>query len=493
MSWIASLGLPFWLRLAALVPGKSAAALRTACLRAANISASCLERKALSVARGLPWSLVRGDIGANLDALLEAPAPKEPTALKIRRLLELGYGRLMLVEGIERLGDVHWSTTIVEQGHGSAAVVHKVHRQYGLNMLCQRAMIHMTRGLFPAPAEEAKDQRSQQRLTTLSKKQPQKISGRQVFMKDCMEVASEGPKKERGAKGQAVMRLHSSLWEALPDRDKMQYERRASRLAEQRKEEVEAEVVAVMAAQAARSLSGDRMDAAGQLRLSGCRFSVAELDALATLHSSLDFSLKKVQELRKAAAQAPAVPEAALRARLEEIAVPDAAEKNACQPWLRTLCWGRDSFASTALVFVTAGVERVFAFLYATQSPLAASFLPLVRRDSSFRPMPSGTPPQLNEVLGDFFDHDFDCQWGKTVTEDNVAAAQDTVIYVLPDIAFLGGTRVVSHAFLVPLDEYVKGLDNPIREPKKTAKAKAERPELGKLQAQCEYSRKVSP
>ena len=89
-----------WQRLASLVPGMTGLTLMNDCIRAANISAAFMERKALSVARGLPWSLARGDINENLDRLLQGTPPIDPTAQQIRKLHELGYSRPLLIEGI---------------------------------------------------------------------------------------------------------------------------------------------------------------------------------------------------------------------------------------------------------------------------------------------------------------------------------------------------------------------------------------------------------
>jgi hypothetical protein len=489
LSWIASIEPFVWQRLASLVPGLSSATLMNDCIRAANISASFMERKALSVARGLPWSLARGDINENLDRLRQGPPPVDPTAHKIWKLLEIGYSRPLLVEGVERLADVHWSTTIVEQGHGSASVIHKAHRAYGVDMLCQRSMIHMMRALFPRQDEEVANQRLENRLEAISRKQPQKITGRHVFMAECMELAAAGPVERRGSRGQAIMKLHGSLWNALGEAEKVLYEVRASQLAQERREELESKADAISATQAARSLSAASLDAAGQLRLSNCRFDRDELEGLATLYATSEFSIRNVQRLRAMAMQAPQIPEPAVRAQMEEIVLPAEAETTPCPPWLRNLCWARVGFRSTAIVFASSTAdEQVFAFLYATQSPLAASFLPLQRRRSTLAASSSATRAEVLEASKMHFDHDFNCVWGRTVTEEGLPQMDAEDIHVLADLVFLGGTRVASHAALVPIDEFCKGLEMKVRGPnKRSTPASGERPDLEKLQAQFEY------
>ena len=486
LSWIASIEPFVWQRLASLVPGMTGLTLMNDCIRAANISAAFMERKALSVARGLPWSLARGDINENLDRLLQGTPPIDPTAQKIRKLHELGYSRPLLIEGIERLADVHWSTTIVEQGHGSASVIHKAHRTYGVDKLCQRSMVHMMRALFPRHTEEVASQRLENRLGAIAKKQPQKITGRHVFMAECMDIAASGPVERRGSRGQAIMKLHGSMWNALGEADKRQYEAKATHLVQERREELESKADTIVATLAARRLSADSLDTSGQLRLSNCRFEGDELEGLAALYSSTEFSKRKVQQLRAKAMQAPEIPGPDVRAQMEEIVLPGEAEKSPCPLWLRNLCWARVAFRSTAIVFTTGAGEQVFAFLYATQSPLAASFLPLQRKASTMTASSSATRAEVLEASKMHFDHDFNCEWGNTITEEGLPQVDARDISVLADLVFLGQNRVASHAALVPIDEFSKGIEMKVRGPNNKT-TKSESSDFEKLQAQYEY------
>ena len=84
LSWIASIEPFVWQRLASFVPGLTSATLKNDCIWAANISASFMERKALSVARGLPWSLARGAMNSNLDHCFMAHPLLTPQRKKSR-------------------------------------------------------------------------------------------------------------------------------------------------------------------------------------------------------------------------------------------------------------------------------------------------------------------------------------------------------------------------------------------------------------------------
>ena len=53
----------------------------------------------------------------------------------------------MLEEGLPLLSEVHFSTTCIEQGHGSTATIQRHHRKYGQDMVAMRVMLHMCRPL----------------------------------------------------------------------------------------------------------------------------------------------------------------------------------------------------------------------------------------------------------------------------------------------------------------------------------------------------------
>ena len=87
--------------------------LRSQALSGALISAAYIKHKTIQKARGLPWSLVTGNVLENLASLKEGHPPAEPTSHKIWRLLQVGYSMRQLLEGVELLGgpvmEHHWS------------------------------------------------------------------------------------------------------------------------------------------------------------------------------------------------------------------------------------------------------------------------------------------------------------------------------------------------------------------------------------------------
>ena len=184
--------------------------------------------------------------------------------------------------------------------------------------------------------------------------------------------------------------------------------------------------------------------------------------------------------------QAPEIPGPDVRAQMEEIAFPGEAEKSPCPPWLPNLCWARVAFGSTAIVFTKGAGEQVFAFLYAAQSPLAASFLPLQRKSSTMMASSSATCAEVLEASNMHVDHDFNCEWGNTITEERLPQVDARDISVLADLIFFGQNRVASYAALVQIDEFSKGIEMKVRGPN-NKRTKSERSDFEKLQAQYEY------
>ena len=90
---------------------------------AGHVASAFIFRKFLAPAKEYPWCLARGDVSANITALAEAADANDETTAKIQQLARLGFKRAMLVQGVERLANIGWTTTVVERGHGSAATI----------------------------------------------------------------------------------------------------------------------------------------------------------------------------------------------------------------------------------------------------------------------------------------------------------------------------------------------------------------------------------
>ena len=108
-----------WSRLAPLVGGLCPNELQDKCLHAFHVVQGYVQKKVFHAAKSYPWKLLHGDRAANLDELRTVAGIQDETTLKIQQLVKSGYNQELLLEGLERLADAKWTTTGVEQGHGS--------------------------------------------------------------------------------------------------------------------------------------------------------------------------------------------------------------------------------------------------------------------------------------------------------------------------------------------------------------------------------------
>ena len=70
-----------------------------------------------------------------------------------------GYNRGLLRDAVALIAEAPWSTTGVEQGHGSMAVLHRFHPDYSSTTICARALAHQLRTLFATPPEAQQKQK----------------------------------------------------------------------------------------------------------------------------------------------------------------------------------------------------------------------------------------------------------------------------------------------------------------------------------------------
>jgi hypothetical protein len=106
------------------------------------------------ISRSLAWGLLQGDMTQKLEELKNSPEAQEPTLQKIWKLLHMGFNRNQLALGLELLGDCSWSTTSVEQQHGSASTIMKLHGEYSRETMMSRSIVHAMRQFFQPPVEE---------------------------------------------------------------------------------------------------------------------------------------------------------------------------------------------------------------------------------------------------------------------------------------------------------------------------------------------------
>ena len=217
LEWLSQLPSAVWRYKGEWCPGEDIGGgdLRNEVMSAAHTSGALLEHRVWSVARSPPWSLAQGDIGRNLHDLKSVvEPPSEPSSKKIWELLHMGFSASQLEEGVRLLSGISWSSTSVEQQHGSASVLAKAHRRYGAGTVTARSMLHRM-GQFFVPTEKDKYQLSVlRRIEVLASKRPAKCGAKQQFLKELSASLGETIGQvgaSSGRTGQSVKELQQAL------------------------------------------------------------------------------------------------------------------------------------------------------------------------------------------------------------------------------------------------------------------------------------------
>ena len=138
-------------------------------------------RRIFEPAASLPWSLARGNVADNLDELMAGDAPEEPMSNQMWQLVHSGnVPRQELIATVQALGQAGWTSAPAEQQHGSLAVFHRWHLEYGVDALLTRAHLLQVSRLLPCQtADEKRIARLVRTIEKMRKKMPEKAGGRQ--------------------------------------------------------------------------------------------------------------------------------------------------------------------------------------------------------------------------------------------------------------------------------------------------------------------------
>ena len=152
-------------------------------------------------------------------------------------------------DSLDLLKEVHFTTTGVEQGHGSTAAMHKGHPRLGSEQLCGRSYLHTCKLLVQLPAESSTSRLLKQ-AEALKSKVPERVGGRHIFWKELRrEAAQELPPGQKLSKATSVALFaqHGSLWKQLPSEVQAEHNRSASRHAVESRKALEDEIAGLQA------------------------------------------------------------------------------------------------------------------------------------------------------------------------------------------------------------------------------------------------------
>ena len=468
MSYLASLPAEVYSLIAALAD-RQGPGFKSDCLQSGHVSCAFSTYRFFKEARQGVWGLLQGVLDVELTRLQEDPAvPLDDTLRKIKTLLNSGYPRGEIVSALELLRDVSWSTASVEQQHGSAAMVSRLHTTYGANMMQAKAHLHAMRQFYAPTETEQALAKAEAKLkqAELAEKHVSHITGRRMYAKAAMELAKhqkeQGTRKLHGRWQRTALRLTGASWAKLSDAKKAEYEAKAKGYQEKLlTERDEARAAARqdrdLALQRQQSVAQDRQR---QLLLSQARFDARSKQILETMWAEDPrFTRAKVSSLREQASLCPAPPIAAVRelmeAREQHLAP---AGGQPCPDWARTLCLHRDIFKDAAL-FVH-GEEGVVAwkFVLGFQSPMMALFTRLEEVEEHEPLQGAMGPDAYRDLLRSHCPLEFRYDPMSISMADELGVDNMAAVEVLTPMAYLGDGRMGCHNPPVPWAHCIAGL-----------------------------------
>lgn len=445
------------MNLLATAIGCSSRSLRSKATSAALTSAAYIVWK-LQPAKELPWTLCGPDMEQQVQALYEGARPTEPTAQKIWDLLQLGFDRQSIFAGLSLMSNIGWSSTPTEQGHLPMSKMAQRHKGYSQESLRCRAMLTSMQPLLTPSAEEAAAAELRQKLIRLERRQPNKCSGRHVYMRDLHMRAkaaltveqAQGPKLQKH-----IMKTHGARWATLPAATKHVFESEAAlsvaesmtRLAAER-DKVREELEDLRRARS----SGGGADS--PWRLSHCKFSEAEVAEFDRLWDDPRFGGKNLERLREAAMQDLQPPSEAFQALLAAYEPPPSPARPRL-PWLQGVLRHRDFFAGSILKVEHGGTCKTVIFLHGMQNPAVAFFIDAIDREAAERDV---QPQRFGQQVMSQWRHEFEWAPMAFSFSDDGQYHPDARVSVLVDTVFLEGRIVATDAVWKSVDDTLLGL-----------------------------------
>ena len=218
-----------------------------------------------------------------------------------------GYNRSLLRDAVVLIAEAPWSTTGVEQGHGSMAMLHRFHPDYNSSTICARALVHQLRNLFATPPEAKQKAKTQTQLDKHENKCPEKQGGRHVFLADCYaSVAAELPAgtKLSNSLRKRVFQTHAEVYANLPLHIKEKYQAVAAETSAAKRRKLNEDTIHLRSCLKLPKirLQEEIVKHGRQCVLGHCRFSTHGMDAMTQMMDSPEYSSAAVSGLRHASA-----------------------------------------------------------------------------------------------------------------------------------------------------------------------------------------------
>lgn len=415
--------------------------LQSRCIAAATTAVGYIKHKLQEARRGV-WALLHGDRLANVQVLAAQSKPEDEVLAKIWELMRLGFPASLVLEGLEALSKVSWSTIPVEQGHSCASGLQRLHKAYGVATLKARSMLLQFKPLLTECGEERQARILQRMLTNIDKKRVSHLTGRQLFLRDLNYIAARRvPGGRVGTHGIAVhkrlMQKHGQRWAALGVAAREKYERRAAQAREEAHRDLQEKrqgLVARAQLLHASSSSASAGAADGPLRVRDCRLAETERVEFEALFASEQFSAKGVEAWRRADEKPFAAPSDVVRRALDSIEV-QGREARGWPQWVPVVAWNREFFCDCILKVQEADGDHVYKVAYAMQRPYLVCLSKLVQLETV---APAAPPADYSLVWSSHWDHAFSVVWGEYRWSDEGIWGDAQAVFVLQGAVHIG-------------------------------------------------------
>ena len=193
------------------------------------ISMAFIDKKVLQETDHLHWKLAKGSIEQNLKNLKSDLKPDDDEVpQQLWQLLQLGYPMPILVEIVQAMQELPWSSIGVEQGHAASSMIKKHHAEMMENQLTCRSFLYQFRPLACSkPLDLEEMERLQKQIGQILQANPFAQTGRQLFLKEAFQIAENlQPLNKRLTRqdAQHIMGTHSEQYFQLDPEVRAGYE-----------------------------------------------------------------------------------------------------------------------------------------------------------------------------------------------------------------------------------------------------------------------------
>lgn len=404
----------------------SPAALRNEILKMLLTQAGYLQARLREVRRP-PWSLIGGDVSAKLVELRDSPAPRDETAQKIQRLMQMDVPIGQLLEGIALLAECPWTTRQVEQPHAVAKALLQSHSAYGEGTMLARAVVTQGRTLFTTDPDEKQLARLNIRWEKLRRKQPHRITGRHVYCRGLTKSAALYKKHKHDLGQVSVNKLiknHKKLLDAESKANKRQLDELAVGLQEDRRVEIRARIhVVTQQMKVCRARLKFRHQEGGtSLRDGLCRLGDCEKRMFDESYSSDEWTRQRVEAARTRALAPVGPPSEEDMSILDSMRIATPLLTPEVPSWVPWMAHHRECLRTCIFQCCRGNGMEFYRFAYASQNPVlvcACRLLPDDRIEKAIQP----------RLFSDFddtmYEHCFSIVWDFVYSDEHFGRISD--------------------------------------------------------------------